>query len=96
LLRRGNVSDLAQVDPAGRAWVVSNRPARDGSLVEAFEGGAHIGAVQLPGRVLAIHVLDTLLAALTEDAAIGTDGLYPRRLAWYRLPDTLGGLAQRE
>lgn len=80
--------EIAQLDAGGRVWILSNRPAPAGTLIEVFDGTDYIGAVQVPARVLAFRIHDDILVALTRSVEMDSSGLYPRRLEWYRIAES--------
>jgi hypothetical protein len=84
-LRRGTGHRTLQVDAAGRAWVLGNRPSETGTFLELFDGATHLGSIELDGRVVGFQLADSILVALTEALEPGPDGLYPRRFDWYRV-----------
>lgn len=85
--RRSSVLRTVQVDRGGRAWVLATRHSERGSYLELFGGVEHLGAIELAGRVLAFQIRDSLLVALVEALEPNVEGLYPRRLDWYRIVD---------
>lgn len=89
--RRGSAYRSIQVDPDGRAWVLATRPSgNEGTYFELFAGSDHLGSVEVPGHVVAFQISDSLLIALVEDKRPNDDGLYPRRVDWYRIADGHG------
>src|SRR5690606_22264261 len=95
-LPRGAGARMLQVDGAGRAWGLSNRPSERGSFLELFDGVDHIGNIEVEGWVLAFHIREPVLAALVEDVETDALGLYPRRIRWYRIVAPAGSRAADE
>jgi len=89
-LPRGAAYRVLQIDAAGRAWVRSTRQSERGSFLEVFQSGHHLGAIGIMGRVVAFEIADSFLVALVESLEQTENGLYPRRLEWYRIVDTNG------
>ncbi|MFO7892350.1 MAG: hypothetical protein R6U63_01335 [Longimicrobiales bacterium] len=85
---RGSPTDLLQFDDRGRLWARSTRPGEGGSYLELFEGRAHVATIEVPGRVKAFRITDTLLVALVEAMDPDSAGVYPRRFDWYRIVET--------
>lgn len=87
-LPRGAAYRTMQIDATGLAWVLSTRHGERGSSLDVFESSRHLGAIEIAGRVVGFQIADSLLIALVDAVEQGVDGLYPRRLDWYRIVHT--------
>lgn len=85
---RGSAADVLGFDGRGRLWARSTRPIETGSYLEVFEDRKHVGSLEVPGRVDAFQVLDTMLVVLVEGMEPDSVGVYPRRFDWYRIVGT--------
>lgn len=74
-----------QVDRADRLWVATTRPSQVGTHLAVFQRSRYLGNIEIPGRVLNFQIADSLLVVLVEELEPDGDGLYPRRLDWYRI-----------
>jgi hypothetical protein len=84
-LERTSRAGWLQVDRSDRVWVAITRPSQVGTHLALFRRAEYLGNIEIPGRVLNFQIADSLLIALVEALEPDGDGLYPRRLDWYRI-----------